>query len=51
MHAIGKSELIDYAVGIGGMAKFATSKFLAYRESHGYEARLPGLAQAICWQR
>ncbi len=39
---IGKFELIDYAVGIGGDGKIRHVEILAYRESHGYEVRLPG---------
>jgi Na+-translocating ferredoxin:NAD+ oxidoreductase RnfG subunit len=38
---IGKFELIDYAVGIGNDGKIRTVEILAYRESHGYEVRLP----------
>ena len=38
---IGKFELIDYAVGIGLDGKIRNVEILAYRESHGYEVRLP----------
>lgn len=38
---IGKFELIDYAVGIGVDGKIRNVEILAYRESHGYEVRLP----------
>jgi len=38
---IGKFELIDYAVGIGRDGKIRNVEILAYRESHGYEVRLP----------
>lgn len=38
---IGKFELIDYAVGIGRDGKIRNIEILAYRESHGYEVRLP----------
>ncbi len=38
---IGKYELIDYAVGIGVDGKIRNVEILAYRESHGYEVRLP----------
>jgi Na+-translocating ferredoxin:NAD+ oxidoreductase RnfG subunit len=38
---IGKFELIDYAVGIGNDGKIRNVEILAYRESHGYEVRLP----------
>jgi Na+-translocating ferredoxin:NAD+ oxidoreductase RnfG subunit len=38
----GKFELIDYAVGIGNDGKIRNVEILAYRESHGYEVRLPG---------
>ena len=38
---IGKFELIDYAVGIGSDGKIRNVEILAYRESHGYEVRLP----------
>ena len=39
---IGKFELIDYAVGIASDGKISNVEILAYRESHGYEVRLPG---------
>jgi Na+-translocating ferredoxin:NAD+ oxidoreductase RnfG subunit len=39
---IGKFELIDYAVGIANDGKIRNLEILAYRESHGYEVRLPG---------
>ena len=38
---IGKFELIDYAVGIGIDGNIRNVEILAYRESHGYEVRLP----------
>ena len=38
---IGKFELIDYAVGIGADGKVRNVEILAYRESHGYEIKLP----------
>jgi Na+-translocating ferredoxin:NAD+ oxidoreductase RnfG subunit len=38
---IGKFELIDYAVGIDADGKITNVEILAYRESHGYEVRLP----------
>ena len=38
---IGKFELIDYAVGIGRDGKIKNVEILTYRESHGYEVRLP----------
>ena len=38
---IGKFELIDYAIGIGRDGKIRNVEILAYRESHGYEVRLP----------
>ncbi len=38
---IGKFELIDYAVGIGSDGKIRNVEILTYRESHGYEIRLP----------
>ncbi len=38
---IGKFELIDYAVGIAYDGKIRNVEILAYRESHGYEVRLP----------
>jgi Na+-translocating ferredoxin:NAD+ oxidoreductase RnfG subunit len=38
---IGKFELIDYAVGIGSDGKVRNVEVLAYRESHGYEIKLP----------
>jgi len=39
---IGKFELIDYAVGIATDGKISNVEILTYRESHGYEVRLPG---------
>ena len=33
--------MIDYAVGIGLDGKIRNVEILAYRESHGYEVRLP----------
>jgi Na+-translocating ferredoxin:NAD+ oxidoreductase RnfG subunit len=38
---IGKFELIDYAVGIGADGKIRNVEILSYRESHGYEIKLP----------
>jgi Na+-translocating ferredoxin:NAD+ oxidoreductase RnfG subunit len=38
---LGKFELIDYAVGLGTDGKVRNVEILAYRESHGYEVRLP----------
>ena len=38
---VGKYELIDYAVGIGADGKVRNIEILSYRESHGYEVRLP----------
>jgi hypothetical protein len=38
---IGKFELIDYAVGIGADGSVRQIEILAYRESHGFEVRLP----------
>lgn len=38
---IGKFELIDYAVAIGNDGKICNVEILSYRESHGYEVRLP----------
>jgi Na+-translocating ferredoxin:NAD+ oxidoreductase RnfG subunit len=38
---IGKYELIDYAVGISADGKVRAVEILNYRESHGYEVRLP----------
>lgn len=38
---IGKFELIDYAVGIATDGKVRNVEILTYRESHGYEVRLP----------
>ena len=38
---IGKFELIDYAVAIGNDGKICNVEILNYRESHGYEVRLP----------
>lgn len=38
---IGKFELIDYAVSIGNDGKIRNVEILTYRESHGYEVRLP----------
>ena len=38
---IGKFELIDYAVAIGNDGKIRNVEILTYRESHGYEVRLP----------
>ena len=38
---IGKFDLIDYAVGLDPSGKLRCVEILAYRESHGYEVRLP----------
>lgn len=38
---IGKVELIDYAVGIGLDGQVRQIEILSYRESHGFEIRLP----------
>ena len=38
---VGKYELIDYAVGIAADGKVRAVEILNYRESHGYEVRLP----------
>lgn len=38
---IGKVELINYAVGIGLDGSVRQVEILAYRESHGFEIRLP----------
>ena len=38
---LGKFELIDYAVGLGIDGKVRNVEIMAYRESHGYEVRLP----------
>ena len=38
---IGKFDLIDYAVGLDTSGKLRSVEILAYRESHGYEVRLP----------
>ncbi len=38
---VGKYELIDYAVGIAVDGKVRHVEILNYRESHGYEVRLP----------
>ena len=38
---VGKAELIDYAVGIGLDGTVRQIEILSYRESHGYEIRLP----------
>jgi Na+-translocating ferredoxin:NAD+ oxidoreductase RnfG subunit len=38
---VGKTELIDYAVGIGLDGTIRQVEILAYRESHGAEIRLP----------
>ncbi len=38
---IGKYELIDYAVGIAVDGKLRNVEILNYRESHGFEVRLP----------
>lgn len=39
---IGKVELISYAVGLTADGTIKQVEVLAYRESHGYEIRLPG---------
>lgn len=38
---IGKFDLIDYAVALEPNGKLRAVEILAYRESHGYEVRLP----------
>jgi Na+-translocating ferredoxin:NAD+ oxidoreductase RnfG subunit len=38
---IGKFELIDYAVAIGSDGRVRAVEVLSYRESHGYEIKLP----------
>ena len=38
---IGKFEMIDFAVGIAADGKIRNVEILTYRESHGYEVRLP----------
>ena len=38
---VGKFELIDYAVAIGGDGAVRQIEILSYRESHGHEVRLP----------
>lgn len=38
---IGKFELIDYAVAVGGDGRIRSVEVLNYRESHGYEIKLP----------
>jgi Na+-translocating ferredoxin:NAD+ oxidoreductase RnfG subunit len=42
---IGKFEVIDYAVAIGADGKVRAVEILAYRESHGYEVKLPAWRQ------
>jgi Na+-translocating ferredoxin:NAD+ oxidoreductase RnfG subunit len=42
---IGKFEVIDYAVAIGTDGKVKAVEILAYRESHGYEVKLPAWRQ------
>lgn len=42
---IGKFEVIDYAVAIGTDGKVRGVEILAYRESHGYEVKLPAWRQ------
>ena len=38
---IGKFEMIDFAVGITPDSKIRNVEILTYRESHGYEVKLP----------
>ncbi len=38
---IGKTELIGYAVGLATDGTIKQVEILSYRESHGYEIRLP----------
>ena len=38
---IGKFEVIDYAVAVDGEGRIRAVEILNYRESHGYEIRLP----------
>lgn len=40
-HVIGKFEFIDYALGIDTTGAIRQVEIMAYRESHGYEVRLP----------
>ena len=40
-HAVGKTELIDFAVGFAPDHAIVGVEILAYRESHGAEIRLP----------
>ena len=41
-NVVGKFELITYAVGIGRDGSVRQVEILTYRESHGFEVRLPG---------
>jgi len=38
---VGKVELIDYAVSVGNDGQVRAVEILSYRESHGYEIKLP----------
>jgi Na+-translocating ferredoxin:NAD+ oxidoreductase RnfG subunit len=38
---IGKFEVIDYAVAVGNDGRIRSVEVLNYRESHGYEIKLP----------
>jgi Na+-translocating ferredoxin:NAD+ oxidoreductase RnfG subunit len=40
-HVIGKFEMIDYAVAFNSDGSVHQVEILSYRESHGYEVRLP----------
>lgn len=42
---IGKFELIDYAVAVGADGRIRSVEVLSYRESHGYEVKLPAWRQ------
>ncbi len=42
---VGKFEVIDYAVSIGADGAVRAVDILAYRESHGYEVKLPAWRQ------
>lgn len=42
---VGKFELIDYAVAVGADGRIRAVEVLAYRESHGYEIKLPAWRQ------
>ncbi|MBW8845380.1 MAG: FMN-binding protein [Burkholderiales bacterium] len=42
---VGKFEVIDYAVAVGSDGHIRSVDILNYRESHGYEIRLPAWRQ------